>query len=135
MFYSTKRQQFLVDQGYAFKVITNLVPDGQTELLYSTQRDQLDLLREVLTAASSAEVAAEDAAETEEVRTAIGAGVGMAGGSVVSRKRTSISALSGGDTLSYAEVSRAAATKAQQQQQRHGVFKQIDKARKQQRGA
>eukprot|EP00966_Prymnesium_polylepis_P259987 6005689-Prymnesium_polylepis.1 len=24
MYYSTKRQQFLVDQGYAFKVITNL---------------------------------------------------------------------------------------------------------------
>jgi DNA excision repair protein ERCC-3 len=25
MFYSTKRQQFLIDQGYAFKVITNLL--------------------------------------------------------------------------------------------------------------
>jgi DNA excision repair protein ERCC-3 len=133
MYYSTKRQQFLVDQGYAFKVITNLVPDGQTELLYSSQRDQLELLREVLTAASSAEVAAEDAAETEEVRTATGAGAGPAGGSAVSRKRTSISALSGGDTLSYGEVNRAG--KAAQQQQRHGVFKQIDKARKQQRGA
>ena len=47
MFYSTKRQQFLVDQGYAFKVITNLVPEGQDDLLYSSQRDQLDLLREV----------------------------------------------------------------------------------------
>ena len=25
MFYSTKRQQFLIDQGYQFKVVTNLV--------------------------------------------------------------------------------------------------------------
>ena len=25
MFYSTKRQQFLIDQGYSFKVITNLL--------------------------------------------------------------------------------------------------------------
>ena len=27
MFYSAKRQQFLIDQGYSFKVITNLL-DG-----------------------------------------------------------------------------------------------------------
>ena len=27
MYYSTKRQQFLIDQGYSFKVITNLL-DG-----------------------------------------------------------------------------------------------------------
>ncbi len=25
MYYSTKRQQFLIDQGYSFKVITNLL--------------------------------------------------------------------------------------------------------------
>ena len=73
MFYSTKRQQFLVDQGYAFKVITNLVPDGQDELLYSTQRDQLDLLREVLTDATSAEAQAEDAREAAEVERTLAA--------------------------------------------------------------
>ena len=28
MYYSTKRQQFLVDQGYAFKVVTNLIEEG-----------------------------------------------------------------------------------------------------------
>ena len=32
MFYSAKRQQFLIDQGYSFKVITNLL-DGAGELL------------------------------------------------------------------------------------------------------
>eukprot|EP00494_Astrolonche_serrata_P007893 UN07927 len=26
MYYSTKRQQFLIDQGYSFKVITSLPP-------------------------------------------------------------------------------------------------------------
>ena len=30
MFYSTKRQQFLIDQGYAFKVITNLLDTAGT---------------------------------------------------------------------------------------------------------
>mmetsp|Transcript_20854 Transcript_20854/g.63788 ORF Transcript_20854/g.63788 Transcript_20854/m.63788 type:complete len:135 (+) Transcript_20854:597-1001(+) len=134
MFYSTKRQQFLVDQGYAFKVITNLVPEGHDELLYSTQRDQLDLLREVLTAASSAEVAAEDATEADEVRSAMVGGVGGSLASGVSRKRTSISALSGGDTLAYAEVNRSKGGSSLQPQQRHDIFKQIEKARKQQRG-
>jgi ERCC3/RAD25/XPB C-terminal helicase len=28
MYYSTKRQQFLIDQGYSFKVITNLLDQG-----------------------------------------------------------------------------------------------------------
>ena len=38
MFYSTKRQQFLIDQGYAFKAITHL--DGLDEmegLVYATR--------------------------------------------------------------------------------------------------
>ena len=45
MFYSTKRQQFLIDQGYAFKVITHL--DGLKKLpgLVSATRDQpIDLV-------------------------------------------------------------------------------------------
>ncbi|EOD32920.1 hypothetical protein EMIHUDRAFT_122935, partial [Emiliania huxleyi CCMP1516] len=131
MFYSTKRQQFLVDQGYAFKVITNLVPDGQDELLYSTQRDQLDLLREVLTDATSAEAQAEDAREAAEVEKDSG-GAAVYGGGGVSRKRASMSELSGGDGLTYAETSRRSAPAGPSQ--RHGVFKQIDKARQQQRG-
>lgn len=34
MYYSTKRQQFLIDQGYSFKVITNLL-DATGALLVS----------------------------------------------------------------------------------------------------
>jgi len=51
MFYSTKRQQFLIDQGYAFKVITHL--DGlenQPELVYKTRDEQIELLSSVLLA-------------------------------------------------------------------------------------
>ncbi len=32
MYYSTKRQQFLVDQGYAFKVVANLLDSARTPL-------------------------------------------------------------------------------------------------------
>ncbi len=33
MYYSTKRQQFLIDQGYSFKVITNLLDATGAPLL------------------------------------------------------------------------------------------------------
>ena len=46
MYYSTKRQQFLVDQGYAFKVLTGLGLDDQ--LHFSKRDEQLELLTKVL---------------------------------------------------------------------------------------
>ncbi|TYJ07711.1 hypothetical protein E1A91_A11G024300v1 [Gossypium mustelinum] len=51
MYYSTKRQQFLIDQGYSFKVITSLPPpDAGPELSYYHLDEQLALLGKVLTA-------------------------------------------------------------------------------------
>ncbi|KAH6777555.1 DNA repair helicase XPB1-like protein [Perilla frutescens var. hirtella] len=51
MYYSTKRQQFLIDQGYSFKVITSLPPpDTGAELSYHRLDDQLALLGKVLSA-------------------------------------------------------------------------------------
>lgn len=55
MFYSTKRQQFLVDQGYAFRVITELVGMKEMpDLVYKTQSEQIELLQSVLIASESA---------------------------------------------------------------------------------
>ncbi|CAI0427003.1 unnamed protein product [Linum tenue] len=68
MYYSTKRQQFLIDQGYSFKVLPQSIvfcfdelaieqvitslppPDSGAELSYHSQDEQLALLRKVLTA-------------------------------------------------------------------------------------
>ncbi|RID65971.1 hypothetical protein BRARA_D01141 [Brassica rapa] len=51
MYYSTKRQQFLIDQGYSFKVITSLPPaDAGSSLSYHSQEEQLSLLAKVLNA-------------------------------------------------------------------------------------
>ncbi|XP_022158845.1 DNA repair helicase XPB1 [Momordica charantia] len=51
MYYSTKRQQFLIDQGYSFKVITSLPPaDAGADLSYHRLDDQLALLGKVLSA-------------------------------------------------------------------------------------
>ncbi|XP_055821584.1 general transcription and DNA repair factor IIH helicase subunit XPB1 isoform X2 [Solanum dulcamara] len=55
MYYSTKRQQFLIDQGYSFKVITSLPPsDSGPELSYHRLDDQLQLLGKVLSAGDDA---------------------------------------------------------------------------------
>ncbi|KAA3456518.1 DNA repair helicase XPB1-like protein [Gossypium australe] len=50
MYYSTKRQQFLIDQGYSFKVITSLPPpDAGADLSYYHLDEQLALLGKSLT--------------------------------------------------------------------------------------
>ena len=55
MYYSTKRQQFLIDQGYSFKVITSLPPsDEGSRLNYHHLDDQLALLGKVLNAGDDA---------------------------------------------------------------------------------
>ncbi|KAH9775428.1 General transcription and DNA repair factor IIH helicase subunit XPB1 [Citrus sinensis] len=55
MFYSTKRQQFLIDQGYSFKVITSLPPpDSGADLSYHRLDEQLALLGKVLSAGDDA---------------------------------------------------------------------------------
>lgn len=55
MYYSTKRQQFLIDQGYSFKVITSLPPsDSGSELSYHRLDEQLQLLGKVLSAGDDA---------------------------------------------------------------------------------
>jgi len=50
MYYSTKRQQFLIDQGYSFKVVTNLGDLDQENLCFNDRQSQLDLLSQVLAA-------------------------------------------------------------------------------------
>ena len=56
MFYSTKRQQFLIDQGYTFKVITELdgIGEHRNSLVYSTQKEQLELLKCIILASEVA---------------------------------------------------------------------------------
>ncbi|RDB26079.1 putative DNA repair helicase ercc3 [Hypsizygus marmoreus] len=111
MFYSTKRQQFLIDQGYAFKVITHL--DGLEnlpDLVYRTRDEQIELLQSVLLANES------EADPGTDVR----AGEGDLAGTITSKdfgtlkfpaaQRTtgSLTALSGAQHMSYVEQNKAA---------------------------
>ncbi|KAG0088287.1 DNA repair helicase RAD25 [Podila epicladia] len=123
MYYSTKRQQFLIDQGYAFKVITNLDGmDQEQDLVYSTQAEQMSLLQTVLLAQESAADLNADVAPDEDDLTGnttrrSGGGGGSvlshAGGSSVAgssfgakRSVGGLRSLSGGDQMAYVEYNK-----------------------------
>ncbi|XP_048201661.1 general transcription and DNA repair factor IIH helicase subunit XPB [Perognathus longimembris pacificus] len=91
MAYSTKRQRFLVDQGYSFKVITKLAGMEEEELAFSTKEDQQQLLQKVL--------AASDLDAEEEVV----AGEFGSKSSQVSRRFGTMSSMSGADDTVYME--------------------------------
>ncbi|XP_049629063.1 general transcription and DNA repair factor IIH helicase subunit XPB [Suncus etruscus] len=91
MAYSTKRQRFLVDQGYSFKVITKLAGMEEEELAFSTKEDQQQLLQKVL--------AATDLDAEEEVV----AGEFGSKSSQVSRRFGTMSSMSGADDTVYME--------------------------------
>lgn len=110
MYYSTKRQQFLVDQGYAFKVITNLLDGaGSAQLQLSSHNEQLNLLAKILS------TAVEDAHEAEEAPGG-GEDAGLTPAAAVPRAKArrvmaSLSTMSGAEGRLYMEYSTAAGDK------------------------
>jgi hypothetical protein len=71
MFYSSKRQQYLIDQWYTFKICTNLSETAEMEdqinnYSHSKPEDDRDLLRKVLT--SDLEMEREQRAEDNAIR-------------------------------------------------------------------
>jgi DNA excision repair protein ERCC-3 len=104
MYFATKRQQFLVDQGYEFKIITNLTAGGEGggdgSIIYSALPDQLSLLNTVLLSSESDWVEEEDdigaVMVPQEDRDTL-----------VSRRSTkSLASLSGSDAMAYLEYNR-----------------------------
>ena len=132
MFYSTKRQQFLIDQGYAFKVITHL--DGLEEmpdLVYKTKKEQIELISSVLLANESEADLGSDvrAAEGDLAGTVTSKDFGLPGKfPAVQRSSGSLSALSGGQHMSYIEQNKSANKKlAREAAPRHKLFAKRDK--------
>ncbi|KAK1234906.1 DNA repair helicase RAD25 [Marasmius sp. AFHP31] len=115
MFYSTKRQQFLIDQGYAFKVITKLDGlDKLPELVYRTRDEQIELLQSVLIANENDADLGSDirAVEGDLAGTVTSKDFGLpgAGGRFPKTERTtgSLGALSGAQHMAYMEQNRSA---------------------------
>ncbi|XP_005631937.1 general transcription and DNA repair factor IIH helicase/translocase subunit XPB [Canis lupus baileyi] len=113
MAYSTKRQRFLVDQGYSFKVITKLAGMEDEELAFSTREEQQQLLQKVL--------AATDLDAEEEVV----AGEFGSKSSQVSRRFGTMSSMSGADDTVYMEY-HSARSKASTKHV-HPLFKRFRK--------
>eukprot|EP01025_Chloroclados_australasicus_P056927 TRINITY_DN7088_c0_g1_i4.p1 TRINITY_DN7088_c0_g1~~TRINITY_DN7088_c0_g1_i4.p1 ORF type:complete len:861 (-),score=62.83 TRINITY_DN7088_c0_g1_i4:571-3153(-) len=95
MYFSTKRQQFLIDQGYSFKVIPNLIDDATAEemnLKYRDKKEQLDLLAKVLSA--SDHEAGEEQLDIQD---------DISGPSKSSRTVGNMAALAGGEGMFHME--------------------------------
>lgn len=109
MYYSTKRQAFLVDQGYAFKVITHLKGmENLPNLAFTSQQERNELLQEVLLQNEDAADIAEagDTVVGNRVGQINGGGGGSGSGKQPKAKRTTgtLSSLAGGDTMTYSEM-------------------------------
>ncbi|KAJ3041370.1 hypothetical protein HDV00_009511 [Rhizophlyctis rosea] len=111
-FYATKRQQFLIDQGYHFKVITNLEGlSTMPNLVYPTLENQLELLHTVLVQTDSSlgkeEEADDDVVGQDDIR-GVGGGfvydaVEEAARGTVVRRLGTLQSLSGADSMAYME--------------------------------
>lgn len=130
MFYSTKRQQFLIDQGYAFKVITHL--DGLEDLedlVYRTKDEQIELISSVLLANESAAELGTDihASEGDLAGTITSKDFGVAKFPAAQRTTGSLTALSGAQHMSYVEQNKSANKKLARDAPRHKLFSKRDR--------
>lgn len=109
MQYSRKRQRFLVNQGYAYKVVTQLKGmEEEKDLLYGTKDEQQNLLQQVLAANDT---------EGEEERLP-----GETGPRGFVRRTGNAASLSGADDMIYSEY-----RKKQSLEHKHPLFKRFRK--------
>ena len=124
MFYSSKRQQYLIDQGYTFKIVTNLCEIANADalesgFLYATPEADRDLLRTVLNADDDMEK--EQRAEDTAIRKKNADGAALADESVKRIAGGTLSQLSGAGSRRYRETSMS--------KKRHALFRKRSKGR------
>ncbi|KAF2022990.1 DNA repair helicase rad25 [Setomelanomma holmii] len=112
MYYSSKRQAFLVDQGYAFKVITRL--DGLEKfedledfggVRFNTPSERRELLMDVLLARD--EDTKEERIEGDAFNTKYASEMTKKKKNGVRRAAGTLSELSGGQTMAYMEYNKS----------------------------
>ncbi|XP_038044860.1 general transcription and DNA repair factor IIH helicase subunit XPB-like [Patiria miniata] len=110
MYYSMKRQRFLVNQGYSFKIITKLAGIDESNLKYSSRQEQQQLLQQVLCAS---DLDAEEEKLPGESNTK--------SSSQYVRRVGSMSSMSGADDQVYVEYQ----SKSRKGQAQHPLFKKF----------
>jgi len=118
MIHAARRQRFLVDQGYSYKVLkqseieARVLAPGAPPLRYSTVEEQIALLRQVMDA--RADLLGEEK-ELDEARfdedplpaaTGTGKGRGSGPGTTTVRSEGVLAAMTGSGTRLYSEVQR-----------------------------
>ena len=108
MYYSSKRQAFLVDQGYAFKVITQLKGMAElTGLEFKTPRERTELLATVLMQYESDKTLGEAEKIEGDLFSMGGRGIGLKKKGFVARRTAGmLSELSGGQDMAYVEYNQ-----------------------------
>ncbi|KAH7714790.1 Ssl2p [Aphelenchoides avenae] len=109
MGYSRKRQRFLVNQGYAYKVVNNIPGMEKEPLGLATKDSQLKLLQQVLQAQ-------DQDAEEEDVKEELMEGSRDA---KISRRESSMAGFSGANSQTYSQRSR------KNDDDRHPLFKRF----------
>ncbi|XP_008545988.1 general transcription and DNA repair factor IIH helicase subunit XPB [Microplitis demolitor] len=108
MNYSRKRQRFLVNQGYAYKVITKLSGmDEEPDLFYKTREEQGQLLQQVLLASDT---------DADEER------IPGDGPRPIMRKAGNLASMSGADDAVYYEYKKSASSSTAN---KHPLFKKF----------
>jgi len=107
MFYSAKRQQYLIDQGYTFKIVTNLCEKAdaiapEESYFYATSEDDRDLLRELLSSENDLEK--EQRSEDTAIRKNNADGAALADAAVKRTAGMTMTQMSGGSGLRYRET-------------------------------
>jgi len=105
MYYSSKRQAFLVDQGYAFKVITHLNGiDRMPGLAFTSLQERKEILQDVL-------MQGEDAGVVEDIKDDLFSGRSGASGNNskkgVRRMAGTLAELAGGRDMAYIEYNKS----------------------------
>ncbi|KAG9230984.1 P-loop containing nucleoside triphosphate hydrolase protein [Amylocarpus encephaloides] len=108
MFYSSKRQAFLVDQGYAFKVITKFDYQGQNinDLAFSTPAERRELLQNILLA-NDDELDADDRGDDMYHARDGRAQANKKKKTMARRTAGALSELAGGQDMAYVEQNRS----------------------------
>ncbi|KAI0562612.1 Helicase [Gracilaria domingensis] len=104
MFYSSKRQQFLIDQGYDFKVTTHMEGMEKAKLDFESMQEQLELPAKVL--AADATEATEHLDVDEEMRAQAANGPDGGYGKKVHRRPNSMGALTGARGTRYSRFDK-----------------------------
>lgn len=133
MYYSSKRQAFLVDQGYSFKVITHLTGIDKVEgLHFRDTSSRMELLEDVL-------MAGEESGSVENIQDDLFSGrqmhKGPKGKPGVRRTAGALSEYAGGKDMAYIEYNKSRNKELKKNKPTSKFFKDIQRTNEKRKAA